>query len=166
MKIVYWLLCAVGLVLVGYSWFGITPPVIGSVSGAELEEWYRGLMIVSGLLGVGWGTLWAFRATKSPWKILHRPGESGDQFNRRVTSNGIWGMLAAAIVGVFAVVIGAVTADFVPLVLLERILALLFAAKALGLLGSAVVGASVAYAAATRMQVWGGQEALIPISIK
>lgn len=166
MKVVYWLLTFLGGFFLAYAVFGATPPVIENVSGAELEAWYREVAMFSGLIvGPLWGFLWATGAISGPWKLKHQPRESGDEFNSRVATRG---NIALAVAGLcwapVVVVIGSATADFVPLAFMERMLALLFAGKALGVVGSTILGTSVANAAAIRMRIWGGQGALIPLS--
>lgn len=163
MKILYWLLGLFALSLVAYSWFGVGPPRIINVAGALLDEWYRGRTLVAGLVGAAWGVAWGFRVSGGRWRLRHKPHQTGDAFNSRVALSGVWGLLIAGLLwGPLVLVVSSLTADFVPLAVVDRIVDLLFAMKTLGVIAAAVLGTWITYAVTTRARTWGGQLALLP----
>lgn len=167
MRGLFWLLCFVCLAVLVYAWAGIDPPEIPDVGGARLDEWYRARMMWTLVFGMAWGLFWAVRNRSRRWGIKHQPHESGRQFNSRVAWSGVLALtVAGAVIGPFVLIVMSFTATFVPLALSDRIYELLFAAKTLGVIGGAAVGAGVIYALMTRYRRWGGQYSLIPAKLK
>ena len=157
MRLLFWG-GAAAFLLLGLVGIGAPPPLLEGVAGETLADWYRGQAMWGTVLGAVAGVVSALLA---PRHIRHRTGEESASFLARVRGWGVGTlMLSLLLLAAFCFVIAYGYAA-VPLSATQRGLTLLFAAKALLVLGFGVAAAALAFALVTRVVRWGGSYALV-----
>lgn len=158
MRAFFWAVTGGGLLLMSAGLFVFDTPIIQSVVGSLLDQWYVDRVIRAAVLGLVVGGIWAALV---PRKLRYRQGQSGHDYLDRVAGHGLLAQLTTGLLLLLYIYMSASRASFIPLNPWDRFVEVLFTFKFLGVLGSALAAAGIAYAALTRSFSWGGRYALL-----
>ena len=156
MRIVFWILMAMGLAL-AVAYFFFPEPVSTEVTRQMLAERYDTLMIWAAILGVVAGWIAGWLATR---QIHHRPHEHARDFLGRVAAWGFWSEIFAVLLVFVVSLILIASGALGPLAPAEKLGLIIPSGKFLSVLGVGVVTDALLFLVIISTVLWGGKYAL------